>query len=125
MAGCNSCTNDKNTLIFACSGGSNVGQMSNDAAKKLTISKHGKMFCAAGIGADLSGFIQTAKDADENIVIDGCGVKCLKASFDKHQITNYKHLIITDLGIEKHKDLSVNENENLEKVIEEVKKLIG
>ena len=37
-------------MILACSGGSNVGQLSNQAAIELTHEGFGKMFCLAGIG---------------------------------------------------------------------------
>lgn len=35
-------------MILACSGGSNVGQLSNQAAIELTQEGFGKMFCLAG-----------------------------------------------------------------------------
>ena len=43
------CTPGGNIMILACSGGSNVGQLSNQAAIELTQEGFGKMFCLAGI----------------------------------------------------------------------------
>lgn len=43
-------------MILACSGDSNVGQRSNQAAVELTLEGFGKMFCLAKIGGHLSGF---------------------------------------------------------------------
>jgi len=37
-------------MILACSGGSNVGQLSNQAAVALTREGFGKMYCLAGVG---------------------------------------------------------------------------
>jgi uncharacterized metal-binding protein len=37
-------------MILACSGGSNVGQLANQAAVELTQEGFGKMFCLAGVG---------------------------------------------------------------------------
>ena len=54
------CCSNHNTMILACSGGSNVGQLANQAAIDLTREGIGKMFCLAGIGGQLSGFIQSA-----------------------------------------------------------------
>ncbi len=48
----NSCVSEENIMILACSGGSNVGQLSNQAAIELTREGFGKMFCFSGIGAD-------------------------------------------------------------------------
>ena len=56
------CDGGSNVMILACSGGSNVGQLSNEAAVELTREGFGKMFCLAGIGGHLSGFVQSAKD---------------------------------------------------------------
>ena len=63
----------------------------------------GTMFCLAGLGADIQGMIQTARDADLNLVIDGCDVGCAKKTFDRHGLTNYKQIKVTDLDIEKAK----------------------
>jgi uncharacterized metal-binding protein len=58
----NCCTSNDNIMLLACSGASNVGQLSNQAAVELTLEGFGKMFCLAGIGGQLSGFVQSAKD---------------------------------------------------------------
>lgn len=47
------CCDGAITLLFACSGGSNVGQISNEVARKLTIENRGVMFCLAGLGGDV------------------------------------------------------------------------
>ena len=70
------CAPSGNIMILACSGGSNVGQLSNQAAVELTQEGFGKMFCLAGIGAQLSGFVQSAKDVPNMVVLDGCDVGC-------------------------------------------------
>jgi uncharacterized metal-binding protein len=46
----NCCATGGNIMIPTCSGGSNVGQLSNQAAVELTQEGFGKMFCLAGIG---------------------------------------------------------------------------
>jgi len=62
----------------------------------------GKMTCLAAIGAEQSGFIESAKAADCNIVIDGCPISCGKQIFEKMKLP-FAHYKTTDYGIEKGK----------------------
>jgi len=114
-----SCSND-NTMILACSGGSNVGQLSNQAAIDLTKKGFGKMFCLAGIGGQLSGFVQSAKDVEKLVIIDGCQVGCAKAILESNGIENKNYMVITDLGIEKNKDFNLKP-EDLDTVKNKIK----
>ncbi|MFO7885883.1 MAG: putative zinc-binding protein [Desulfobacteraceae bacterium] len=114
------CCSNNNTMILACSGGSNVGQLSNQAAIDLTQEGFGKMFCLAGIGGSLSGFVQSAKDVGNLVVIDGCQVGCAKAILEKNGIENKNYTVITDLGIEKNKDFNLKA-EDLETVKTKIK----
>lgn len=107
-------------MILACSGGSNVGQLSNRAAVELTQEGFGKMFCLAGIGAQLSGFVQSARDVPEMVAIDGCSVGCARACLENAQVPMKTYLVLTDLGIDKNKDLSLKAEE-VQKVKEAVK----
>lgn len=92
-------------MILACSGGSNVGQATNQAAVELTREGAGKMFCLVGVGAGLSGFVQSARDAAADmVVLDGCPVGCAKAILDREGIAPGRYIVATDLGIEKVKD---------------------
>jgi len=95
------CCARSNTLIFACSGGSNVGQISNEAAKRLDQKGCGSFFCLAGVGGDIAGIVNKSKEAAATIVIDGCDVGCAKAAFDRAGVDISKYIVITDLGIEK------------------------
>jgi uncharacterized metal-binding protein len=96
-------TKKKNVLLYACSGGANVAEISDRAARDRMFSGCGTMFCLAGLGAGIQGMIQTAKDADLNVVIDGCPMDCAKKIFDRAGVANYKQVKVTDLGIEKAK----------------------
>ena len=95
------CTANKNLMILACSGASNLGQIANQAAIELTKEGLGKMFCLAGIGAHLSGFVASAKDVPNMIAIDGCSVGCAKKILEHAEIPLKDYLVISDLGIEK------------------------
>ncbi len=109
-----------NVMILACSGGSNVGQLSNQAAVELTVEGFGKMFCLAGIGAHLSGFVRSAQDTPAMVAIDGCNVGCAKAILEHIQAPLKAYVVLTDLGIEKNKNFQL-ERETIEKVKAAVK----
>jgi len=114
------CTPGGNIMILACSGGSNVGQLSNQAAIELTQEGFGKMFCLAGIGAHLGGFVQSAKDVPAMVAIDGCEVGCAKAILEHAEIPTKNYLVLTALGIEKNKDFNLKA-EDIRKIKNEVR----
>lgn len=120
----NCSSNNGNLMILACSGGSNVGQLSNQAAIDLTQEGFGKMFCLAGIGAGLSGFVQSAKDVDNIIAIDGCKVGCAKAVLEENGIGSKNHLVLTDLDIEKNKNFDLDADD-LDKVKAKIKQILA
>ncbi|MBN1838104.1 MAG: putative zinc-binding protein, partial [Spirochaetales bacterium] len=62
----------------------------------------GKMTCLAAMGAGLSGFVESAKAAGENLVIDGCPVACGQKVFESLGIP-FRHFVTTDYGVEKGK----------------------
>jgi uncharacterized metal-binding protein len=118
------CQPKMNTLILACSGGSNVGQLSNQAAVELTQEGFGKLFCLAGVSAHLSGFVQSARDITNLVVIDGCEIGCAKGVLEQAGVPLRSYLVITDLGIGKNKDMDLNRGE-IERVKQAVKDLQG
>jgi len=101
----------KTVLLYACSGGANVAEIADRAARELMFSGCGSMFCLAGIGAGIQGMVQTARDADLNVVMDGCPVECAKKIFDNAGITNYVQVKVTDLGIEKVKGVRATDEQ--------------
>ncbi|PKL15042.1 MAG: hypothetical protein CVV50_01400 [Spirochaetae bacterium HGW-Spirochaetae-6] len=75
--------------------------LSDQAARVLSLENAGKMTCLAAVGADLSGFIESAKAADSNIILDGCPVSCGKKIFERAGISDFKQYLMTDFGVEK------------------------
>jgi uncharacterized metal-binding protein len=101
----------KTVLLYACSGGANVAETADRAARELMFSGCGSMFCLAGIGAGIQGMVQTAKDADLNLVLEGCPMDCAKKILDNAGITNYVQVKVTDLGIEKTKGVRATDEQ--------------
>jgi len=114
------CAPNGNIMILACSGGSNVGQLSNRAAVELTQEGFGKMYCLAGVGGHLSSFVQSAKDVPQMVAIDGCSIGCAKAILEHAEISMKNYLVLTDLGIEKNKDFNLTQ-EDIQKVKDAIK----
>lgn len=89
-------------LIYACSGAANTGLLADQVARKLARDGEGDMTCLAAIGAELSGFIESARAADRNLVIDGCPVGCGKRAFGNRNLP-FTHVLMTSFGVEKGK----------------------
>jgi len=93
----------KTVLFYACSGGANVAEVADRAARQLMEEGEGMMWCLAGIGAGIDLMVEKAKEADLNVVLDGCPMDCAKLIFDNAGITNYTQVRVSNLGIEKTK----------------------
>jgi uncharacterized metal-binding protein len=111
QAECCGRTAKKNVLLYACSGGANVAEVADRAARELMFSGCGSMFCLAGIGAGIPAMIQTAKDADLNVILEGCPMDCAKKIFEKAGLANYVQIKATDLGIEKTKGVRATDEQ--------------
>ena len=101
MADNNCCCGGKTRLIYACSGASDVGEIADKVARRLRDKGVGNMTCLAAIGANLSGFVESAKGANENIVIDGCPIKCGKNVLQGKGVKKVKSFVLADFGLKK------------------------
>ena len=98
---CGSSAHQKSTLVFACSGAANVGEIADRADRHLMADGVGPMFCLAGLGADIKPMIDATGKAGTNIVIDGCDKDCGRKVMQRVGVTNFHHVRVTDLDIEK------------------------
>lgn len=106
--------------VVTCSGGSNVGQIANQAAVMLAKEKVAGFFCLAGIGAHIKGMVKSGKEADLIISIDGCPVQCAAKTMQHAEIEPAIQVIVTEFGIEKSHDMIIDEK-ICARVIEKVK----
>jgi len=90
-------------LIFPCSGAADVGAIADQAARTLTKDGVGKMYCLAGIGGRVSGIMESTKAASAILVIDGCPQDCAKNTLLQAGFSKFKHLRLSDIGMEKGK----------------------
>lgn len=91
------------TLIFPCSGGSDCGAVSDQAARTLTKDGTGKMYCLAGLGGDVAPIIANTKAAGKVLAIDGCNLDCARKTLERVGIAVSAHVRLADLGMEKGK----------------------
>jgi uncharacterized metal-binding protein len=101
MAKASECCSTDVKTVLACVGASNVGQITNEVAKRLDTEDLAKFFCVAGVGAKISGMVESVRAAAKVLVLDGCSVACAKKCVDRAGLTNYEYLAVTDLGITK------------------------
>ncbi len=96
---CNATSGSK--LIFACSGAADVGEVADQAARKLTREDVGSMFCLAGVGGKIPGILKTTQAADTILAIDGCAIHCVKHCLEQAGFSKFKHLSLAEIGMKK------------------------
>ena len=99
-APCSCAGGEKSRLIFPCCGQANTGQISNQAAIQLDEEGYGGYACTALLVSSET-LANRAKEVDEVVAIDGCGLACAQKIAEKAGVPVHQHLVITDLGIEK------------------------
>ena len=110
--------------IIPCSGGSNCGQITNQAAVSLDTLGVGKIYCLAGIGAHIDGMVESAKSAKRLGAIDGCQVACAKKTIEHAGLTVTDWICVTDEGISKSHNLLL-EQADIEFITRRVKELLA
>ncbi len=110
--------------LYACAGGSNVGQMANKVAVELTKQGKGKIMCTVGIGGDVPGIIKSTEGTDEIIAIDGCALVCAKKTLERAGFTVDKSIVITELGMKKGGKLDLEETE-VNEIMSKVENSLG
>jgi len=93
--------NEQLTLVFPCSGAADVGAISDRSARALSRSRQAKMYCLAGVGGRVDPIMETTKDADRILAIDGCESDCAKCTLELAGFDEVIHMRVTDLGLTK------------------------
>ena len=107
------------TLLFPCSGGSDVGALTDLTARQMTKDGIGNMYCIAGIGGRVSGILATTEAAEKILAIDGCPINCAKKTLENAGFTNFYHVQLSDLGFKKGQ--SPLNDENIKTISEKCK----
>ena len=96
----NCCSTGGVTLLYPCSGAADVGELTDRAVRRLWKEGFATKTCLAGVGADLSGFVQSAKGADVNITVDGCPMACARKGLERIGVKPVS-IMLAELGYKK------------------------
>lgn len=90
------CTTFKERMVVACSGASNLGQITNAVAVRMQQEGSGQMSCLAALGAQVDSYIDSANTSDL-IIIDGCPIACGKKVAEKLGVSEYRYFEISQM----------------------------
>src|ERR1017187_1871904 len=88
-------------LIFPCSGASDVGGLSDQAGRQMTLDGTGKMYCLAGIGGRGGGIMANTRATARVLVIDGCPQECARKTMELAGFKDFQHLSLAEMGCKK------------------------
>ncbi|CAM4320169.1 putative zinc-binding protein [Vreelandella rituensis] len=112
------------TLVYACSGCSDVAQLANDVALRLDHSGVAEMSCIAGVGGGVKGLVRTARSGRPIIAIDGCQLHCASHCLANAGVEPTEHVKLYERGFRKRRGMLYGEDEVTE-VSAEVGELIA
>jgi uncharacterized metal-binding protein len=88
-------------VLVTCSGISNTGKLTTQAALAL-IQKQPGRYQWTHVKKSAAALEDEVRDADRVVVIDGCHDCCATKKLAGTAVSSHHHLIATDLGIEKN-----------------------
>jgi uncharacterized metal-binding protein len=111
-------------LIFACSGASDVGHLTDLAARAVARDGTGRMYCLAGIAGGVEDMLAKTRSANRLVALDGCEQECARKTLAKAGFSGFGHLKLAELGFAKGQSPATPEGVRLvaEKTIELLKK---
>jgi uncharacterized metal-binding protein len=90
----------KNTLIFACSGLSNTGKLTMQAASALAF-RRPDMYRAVAAQKGVDAVEDAVADDFRILALDGCTDRCATKKLDEAGMRADIYMMVTELGIEK------------------------
>jgi uncharacterized metal-binding protein len=92
---------DPKTLVYACSGCSDAGELADRIARRLTQEGAAEMSCLAGIGGRIKSLIIKGQKAGQILAIDGCPLTCARNTLELAGFTSFEHLGLHEVGLRK------------------------
>ena len=89
------------TIVYACSGCSDAGELADRIARRLSREGVAEMSCLAGIGGRVKPLVNKAARAERILAIDGCPLNCTRHTLELAGFKNFEHLELHQLGIRK------------------------
>ena len=91
----------KATIVYACSGCSDAGEIADRIARQLTREGAAQMPCLAGIGGRVKSLMMKAENAERILVVDGCPLNCAAHTLKLAGFQQFEHLELHKIGIRK------------------------
>jgi uncharacterized metal-binding protein len=113
----------KPTIVYACSGCSDAGEIADSVARRLTREGAAQMSCLAGIGGRVKSLVMKAENAEHILVIDGCPLNCAAHTLKLAGFGKFDHLELHKIGIRKGSCPVTDERIN--SVVEAAKRIIS
>jgi uncharacterized metal-binding protein len=98
-------------LVYACSGASNLGQLSNEIAVRLDRGGLAEMSCAEAIGIEARPPYEAALSGRPVIAISGCPLACASRLLVEHGVNVTRSVQLENRGVLKAKHVSVGSEE--------------
>jgi uncharacterized metal-binding protein len=111
------------TLVYSCSGSSNVAQLANYIAVRLDRLGIAEMSCIAGVGGDVRALVKKATAGRPVLAIDGCPLGCCEEVLGAKEVRPKRTIRLHDMGLKKrqHVDFDAGEREVVfRRVLEEL-----
>jgi uncharacterized metal-binding protein len=89
------------TVVYACSGCSDAGEIADRVARQLTRDGAAQMSCLAGIGGRVKSLVSMAEKAEHILVVDGCPLNCAAHTLKLAGFQKFDHLELHKIGIRK------------------------
>jgi uncharacterized metal-binding protein len=89
------------TVVYACSGCSDAGELADRIARRLSREGAAEMSCLAGIGGRVKPLVNKAA-AERILAIDGCPLNCTRHTLELAGFKNFEHLELHKLGMRKN-----------------------
>ena len=89
------------TVVYACSGCSDAGEIADRIARRLTRDGAAQMSCLAGIGGRVKSLVVKAENAERILVVDGCPLNCAAHTLKLAGFQKFDHLELHKIGIRK------------------------
>jgi len=103
------------TVVYSCSGSSNVAQLANYLAVRLDRAGLAEMSCIAGVGGDVKPLVRTATSGASIVAIDGCSLRCCEKVLAAKGVNPVRLVRLHERGLRKvqHTDFSAEEREHV------------
>lgn len=112
------------TLVYACSGCSDVAQLANSVALRLDHAGEAEMSCIAGVGGGVPGLVRIARSGRPIVAIDGCQMHCASHCLAKAGVSPTEHVKLYESGLRKRRGQFYDE-QTIKDVTSEVQALIA